>query len=132
MTVRPQIFYRDVPPSSVLDHLMRAEAAKLKYFFDHVVNCRVHIERTRQRRNLRAAALHVRIELSVPGEHLFVYHSDDMRPLSSLGDEDSERIGKASQRQAERRDPQFGVRDAFRTAAGRLQDYVERRRIRSQ
>jgi hypothetical protein len=130
VTIRPQIFYRDVPASSVLDDLIRAETAKLEHFFTHIVNCRVHIERTHQGRNPHAAALHVRIELSVPGEHLVVNHADDVRPLSSSEEDDSEKIGKASERQGEHRDPQVAVRDAFRAATRRLQDYVERRRGR--
>lgn len=130
--VRPQIFYRDVPASPELDQIIRDETAKLEHFFDHIVTCRVHLERTHQRRNLRAAALHVRIELSLPGEHLVINHSDDMRPPSSPDGDDSEPTGKASERQAVHRDPQRAVRDAFRTATRRLQDYVERRHARFQ
>jgi hypothetical protein len=76
----------------------------------------------------------VRIELSVPGEHLVVNHTDDIRPLASSGDEDaaggdgSEPIGKTPDRQAVHKDPQLAVRDAFRTATRRLQDYVTQRR----
>jgi hypothetical protein len=123
--VQPQISYRDVPPSPALDHLVQAEAAKLEHFFGRILNCRVHIENIHRRR-LRGSAFHVRIELSVPGEHLVVNHTDDMRPLSS-GD-DSGRSGKLPERQAQHKDPQLAVRDAFRTATSRLQDYVRQRR----
>jgi hypothetical protein len=114
-----------------LDRLIRAETAKLEHFFDHIVSCRVHVERAHQR-NLHASPLHVRIELSVPGEHLVVDHSSDVRPPSASRDDDFARIGKASGRQAEQKDPQLAVRDAFRSATRRLQDYAERRRARFQ
>jgi ribosome-associated translation inhibitor RaiA len=127
VTVEPQISYRDVSPSPALDHLIRAEVAKLEHFFDRILNCRVHLERT-HRRHLRGSAVHVCVELTVPGEHLVVNHTDDMRPLSSSGGDVSERIGKPSERQAEHKDPQLAVRDAFRTATSRLQDYVKQRR----
>jgi ribosome-associated translation inhibitor RaiA len=112
MTLQPQISYRDVAPSPALDHLIRTEAAKLEHFYDRILNCRVHIEHTLRRHS--SSAFHVRIELSVPGEHLVVNHSDDARQLSSSH--------QASQ------DQQLAVRDAFRTATSRLQDYVSRRR----
>jgi hypothetical protein len=124
--VQPQISYRDVPPSPALDHLVQTEAAKLEHFFGRILNCRVHIENIHHRR-LRGSVFHVRIELSVPGEHLVVNHTDDTRPLSS-DDYDSGRSGKPSERQAEHKDPQLAVRDAFRTATSRLQDYVRQRR----
>ena len=124
--VQPQISYRDVPPSPALDHLVQSEAAKLERFFGRILNCRVHIENIHRRR-LRGSVFHVRIELSVPGEHLVVNHTDDTRPLSS-GDYDFGRSGKPTERQAEHKDPQLAVRDAFRTATSRLQDYVRQRR----
>ncbi len=124
--VQPQISYRDVPPSPALDHLVQTEAAKLEHFFGRILNCRVHIENIHRRR-VRGSAFHVRIELSVPGELLVVNHSDDVRPLSS-GDDNSARSGKLPERQAEHKDPQLAVRDAFRTATSRLQDYVRQRR----
>jgi ribosome-associated translation inhibitor RaiA len=124
--VQPQISYRDVPPSPALDGLIRAEAAKLEHFFGRILNCRVHIEHI-HRRHFRGSAFHVRIELSVPGEHLVVNHTDDMRPSSS-GDDGFERIASPADRQAGHKDPQPAVRDAFRTATSRLQDYVRQRR----
>jgi hypothetical protein len=124
--VQPQISYRDVPPSPALDGLIRAEAAKLEHFFGRILNCRVHIEHI-HRRHFRGSAFHVRIELSVPGEHLVVNHTDDLRPLSS-SDDGFERIAPPPERQAGHKDPQPAVRDAFRTATSRLQDYVRQRR----
>jgi hypothetical protein len=55
-----------------------------------------------------------------------------VRPPSASRDDDFARIGKASGRQAEQKDPQLAVRDAFRSATRRLQDYAERRRARFQ
>jgi hypothetical protein len=124
--VQPQISYRDVPPSPALDELIQAEAAKLEHFFGRILNCRVHIEHI-HRRHFRGSAYHVRIELSVPGEHLVVNHTDDTRPPSS-GDDGPERIAPPPERQGGHKDPQTAVRDAFRTATSRLQDYVRQRR----
>ncbi|MDB5095532.1 MAG: cold-shock protein DNA-binding protein [Candidatus Eremiobacteraeota bacterium] len=124
--VQPQISYRDVPQSPALDDLIRAEAAKLEHFFGRILNCRVHIEHI-HRRHFRGSTFHVRIELSVPGEHLVVNHTDDTRPLSS-GADGPERSGKPTEREVHHKDPQLAVRDAFRTATSRLQDYVRQRR----
>lgn len=123
---QPQISYRDVPQSSALDDLIRTEAAKLEHFFGRILNCRVHVEHI-HRRHFRGSAFHVRIELNVPGEHLVVNHTDDIRPLSPA-DDGPERSGKPTERAPHHKDPQLAVRDAFRTATSRLQDYVRQRR----
>jgi ribosome-associated translation inhibitor RaiA len=113
MTLEPQISYRDVAQSPSIDRLIRTEVAKLEHFHDRILNCRVHIEYAHRRHS--SPVFHVRIELSVPGEHLVVSHNDDTHPPSSS-------------HEAAHKDVQLAVRDAFRTATSRLQDYVSRRR----
>jgi hypothetical protein len=113
MALQSQITYRDVAPSPTLERLIRIEVAKLEHFYGRILNCRVHIEHIHHHHS--GSVFHVRIDLSVPGEHLVVSRSDDMPQPSSL-------------HQAEHKDLPLAVRDAFRTATSRLQDYVSRRR----
>lgn len=97
-----QISYRDVPHSQQLEELIRAEAARLESIFKRIVNGRVLIERVHHR-----APFHARIELSVPGEELYVN-----------GSETHDTWG----------DPQLAVREAFKKAKRQLLDYVGRRK----
>ncbi len=126
MSVQPQITYRDVAASAALDRLIEAEAAKLEHFFDGIVSCRVLVEHT-HRRHRRGSPYRVRIELGVPGEPLVVNHTDDVRPVPPWSDE-PERVRKAAEHEAEHKDPQLAIRDAFHTLTRRLQEYVKRRR----
>jgi ribosome-associated translation inhibitor RaiA len=125
--VQPQISYRDVAASPALERLIQAEAAKLAHFFDGIVSCRVLVEHT-HRRHKRGSPYHVRIELNVPGEQLVVNHTDDVRPAPPSSDEEPERVRKAAEHEAEHKDPQLAVRDAFHALTRRLQQYAKRRK----
>lgn len=94
-----QITYRGVDPSDDLNQLIRKEGAKLDHFFGRITSCRVLVER--EPGHMREAApFRVRIDLGVPGNELM---TDTME-----------------------RDSKVAVRDAFRRARRRLQDYVAR------
>lgn len=97
-----QISYRDVPHSQRLEELIHEEAARLENFYKRIVNGRVLIERVHH-----GAPYHARIELSVPGEELYINGSEDHATWS---------------------DPQLAVRDAFKKAKRQLLGYVDRRK----
>lgn len=126
MSVHPQVSYRDVVASPALERLIEAEVAKLEHFFDGIVSCRVLVEHTHRRRH--GSPYHVRLELGVPGEQLVVNHTDDVRPVPPASDDEPERVRKAAEHEAEHKDPQLAVRDAFHALTRRLQQYAKRRK----
>ncbi|HEY6485986.1 MAG TPA: HPF/RaiA family ribosome-associated protein [Candidatus Cybelea sp.] len=94
-----QITYRGVNPSGALRRLIHKEGAKLEHFFARITSCRVLVER--EPRHMRESApFRVRIDLGVPGNELL---TDTLE-----------------------RDSRVAVRDAFRRARRRLQDYATR------
>lgn len=99
-----QLSYRNVDHSEKIDRLVDAEAHKLEKFFARATGCRVLVERPHGRRESEYS---VRIDIAVPGEELAITHEPADAPHKDL---------------------QLAVRDAFRKAARRLQDYARRKR----
>lgn len=109
MELPVQITYRGLEPSEALSELIHKEAAKLDKFFDRIIACRVLVER--EQPHLRSGALfHVRIDLTVPGAELAI---------------DTARRKRADVDTAHK-DPALAVRDAFRRARRRTQDFSRR------
>ena len=67
----------------------------------------------------------VAVELAVPGEELVISHEPSLR--ARLLGEEVPRIDKSAEVDAERKNAERAVRDAFRKAARRLQAYVRRK-----
>jgi Sigma 54 modulation protein / S30EA ribosomal protein len=101
MSFPVQITYRGLEPSERLNRLIRSEAAKLEKFFDGIVSCRALVE-SLQGHHHAGPLFHVRLNVVVPGADLAV----DAEP---------------------ERDLVVGVRDTFRRARRRVQEYAERR-----
>lgn len=118
-----KITYRQVEPSEALSRLILAEAAKLDRFYDHLLNCDVLIEY--EEHHLRhGSPFRVRIALSVPGDELTV---DTAATLHELLDENEIALRhKSTEINAQYKDPALAVRDAFRMARRRVQDYARR------
>jgi hypothetical protein len=119
-----QTIYRDCPRSEALETLIGVEAAKLEHFYARIVSCRVLVEQPHRHRR-SGAPFHVRIELAVPGEELVISHEPSLR--ARLLGEEVPRIDKSAEVDAERKNAERAVRDAFRKAARRLQAYVRRK-----
>ena len=126
MAVQPQIAYRDVEASPELEGLIQAEAAKLERFFAGIVTCRVLVEHS-HRRHKHGSPYNVRIDLSLPGAELVVNHSDDVRPVPPVSDDEPERVHKSAEHEGHK-DPQLAVRAAFATLTRRLQEHVKQLR----
>lgn len=125
MAFRPQISYRDVPPSPSLDRLIEEEASKLTRFFRGIISCRVLVERA-HRRHGTGSPFHIRIELGVPGEQLVVSHTADTRPVPPPDDDERARVSKALEHEPQHKDPELAVRDAFHKVERRVQVYASR------
>ncbi len=96
-----QITHHGLEPSDSLDALIRDEASKLEKFFDGIVSCRVLVERP-DGHHQSGAPYHLRLNLVVPGADLAI-------------------VGEPSVDRAAL------VREAFRRARRRLQEYARRR-----
>jgi hypothetical protein len=124
MSLRVQITYRGLPRSDALSGLIRKEAAKLDKFFDGIVSCRVLVER-QSGHHRTGSPFHVRLNIAVPGAELAIATEPSLRnpPL----DDEPKRIRKSDEIDAIYKDPELTVRDAFRRAKRRLQEYARRR-----
>lgn len=118
-----QITYRGLDPSEALRDLIHKEAGKLDKFFDRIVACRVLIER--EQRHLRSGApFRVRIDLTVPGGELTIDTAKSAR-ISAV-DEEAPARRKSADVDAAHKDAALAVRDAFRRARRRMQDFARR------
>ncbi|MGC1379426.1 MAG: HPF/RaiA family ribosome-associated protein [Candidatus Baltobacteraceae bacterium] len=124
MSLRVQITYRGVDPSDALSRLIRKEAAKLDKFFDGIVSCRVLVER-QYGHHRSGSPFHVRLNIAVPGAELAIAAEPSLRtpPL----DDEPKRLHKSDEIDAIYRDPELTVRDAFRRAKRRVQEYARRK-----
>jgi ribosome-associated translation inhibitor RaiA len=102
-----QISFAGVPKSEALEALILRETEKLERFFERIVSCRVRVHQAYKR---QAQPFGVHIEIGVPGDTLVVDDEPDARTEQA------------------HRDPERAIRDAFRTAGRRLEEYARRLR----
>lgn len=118
-----QITYRGLDPSDALSQLIFKEAGKLDELFDRIVSCRVLVER--EQGHIRSGApFRVRIDLTVPGKELTIDTARSVRIAAA--DEEKPMRRKSAEVDAMHKDPALAVRDAFRGAKRRIQDYARR------
>ncbi len=103
-----QVSFHNMEPSEAIEHRVRAEAARLDEFCDHVMSCRVVVD-VPHRHHRSGDAYQVRIDIKVPGAEIPVVHE----PTEGTPDY---------------RDVNIAIRDAFDAAVRQLEDYVRRRR----
>ena len=73
MTRPVQVTFRNMDVSPALEQEARSRAAWLDTFHPGIIGCRVMLEIAHQHRR-RGRPLHVRVELSLPGEDVIVDH----------------------------------------------------------
>lgn len=100
-----QITFRDMEPSPAIEAKIRERAAKLERFFDRITSCRVLVGAP-HRHHHRGKLYDVRIDITVPGEELAITRTS---PLDHAHE-----------------DVYVAIRDAFDTAARRLEDHARR------
>lgn len=110
MQVPLEVTFRNLDHSDALETLVREEAVKLERHFDHIVSCRVTIEAPHRHQTkepkVKGELYHVHIEIGVPQQRLVV--SQKGKPAQS--------------------DVYKAVRDAFKVADRRLEDYARKLR----
>ncbi len=71
MIVPIEISYRDVEKTEAIDNLIREKASKLNRFCDHIISCRIAVERPHE--YVRTGnQFRVRLDISVPPGHSVV------------------------------------------------------------
>lgn len=103
-----QISFHNLDSSEIIEKRIREEAAQLDEFCDHIMSCRVVVD-VPHRHHITGNVYQIRIDIKVPGEEIAVTHEPPEH------------------------DPHYenanvAIRDAFDSAARRLEDYVRRQR----
>jgi ribosome-associated translation inhibitor RaiA len=120
MELALQVTYRDLMQSDALDALIRDEVKKLERFFPRIISCQVLVERAYRHPRV-GSPYHVRIEIGLPGDRLTINSEPNIR-TTLVGSEDPH-IRKDAEVSAAHKDAALAVRDAFRRAKRRIQDY---------
>jgi cold shock CspA family protein len=123
MQLPVQITWRDMEPSPTVETRIREEAAKLEEFYSGIMGCRVMIEIPHQHRQ-RGYRFHIRIDLTVPGSEIVVNHQPTLHGTIQRMEE-VERT-KEQEVSAPHKDIYVVIRDAFKTARRRLQDFARK------
>jgi cold shock CspA family protein/ribosome-associated translation inhibitor RaiA len=125
MIVPLRISFRNIEPSEAVEARVREEVTKLETFYEGIIRCRVVVELPHKRQT-KGGLYHVLIDLTVPGGELVVKHEPSLH--ASLQQVESERTRKRSEAHAAHKDIYVVIRDAFKEARRRLQDYAQRER----
>ena len=102
-----QVTFRHMEPSSALETRIRELAAKLEKFSEHVVRCHIVVELPAHHQH-RGLPYDFRIDITVPDGEITIRHA---RPTDRAHE-----------------DPYVALRDAFRAARRKLEDYERKRR----
>jgi ribosomal subunit interface protein len=102
-----QITFRQMEPSPALEQRIRELAARLDRFSSHITRCHVIVE-PRPHHQHQGGLYEFRIDLTLPDEEIAIRHA---HPADHAHE-----------------DPYVALRDAFRAARRKLEDYERRRR----
>jgi cold shock CspA family protein len=120
-----QITFRNMEPMIEAEECIRIESKKLETFYRPIMGCRVALELPHGHHR-KGRLYHVRIDLTVPGGELVIRHEPGLRKENRQAD--GVRVKKRQEVKTPHRDLQLAIRDAFRAAGRRLQDYARRQR----
>ena len=102
-----QITFRHMDPSPALEARIRELAARFDRFSEHIMRCHVIIEPLPHHQH-QGALYDFRIDITLPGAEIAIRHA---RPADHAHE-----------------DPYVALRDAFRAARRKLEDYERKRR----
>jgi len=122
MTTKPVVItFRNMSVSPVLEDEVRGRVAWLESFYPGIVGCRVVLEVPHRHRR-RGRPVHVRIEVSLPGEDVIV----NQEPRWDTTDRPVAR--KSDELAAAHKDAHVAIHDSFDAARRRLEDVSRRQR----
>lgn len=116
-------------PSEAVEADIREKAAKLDRFYDRIMACRVIVEAP-HRHHRKGKAYHIRIDITVPGGEIVVGRQAKPVPDPDARFEAGRRLYEAHEmsKYAAHDDVYVAIRDAFKAARRKLQDYARRQR----
>ena len=119
-----QITFKDMQAPPDGEHWIRSAAAKLEFFYERILGCRVAVERPLS--HAEGSPYHVHINLTVPGAELVISHEPARTSRArQLGEAE---IRKHLETQNLHKYLRQAINDAFKAAGRRLQDYARRQR----
>ncbi len=125
MQLTPTVTFRGLDRSETLEADIRARIGALETYCGSIIGCRVVVELA-QRHHHSGNHYHVRIDLSVPGEHIAVAHEASLYAKARATE--TGHATKNIEPDPERKDAFVAVREAFEVALRRLQDFTQRPR----
>ena len=120
-----QVTFRNMEPVAVLEEDIRTRAAWLDTFYPDIVWAHVVVEVPYRHRE-RGGHVHVRIELSLPGEVVVVSHEPTLH--ASLKNFEQEAHHKDDDVRAVHKYAEVAIREAFNVVRRQLQDFARRQR----
>jgi cold shock CspA family protein/ribosome-associated translation inhibitor RaiA len=131
MEIPLQITFRNMPPSPAIEENIREKAMKLDSYCDRIMACRVVVEAP-HRHHHKGKAYQVRIDLTVPGGELVINRAPKRLSATKLVEPEVAEKDLAESHEpskhAAHEDVYVTIRDAFNSAARKLQDYSRKRR----
>lgn len=125
MKLPMQVTFRNMDSSETIEEFIREEAAKLDRLYNRVMGCRVAVE-VPHRHHRNGSAYHIRIDLTVPGEEIVVKREPSLSHRAiQLGKTE---IRKKLEVKPLHKNLRLAIKDAFKAARRRLQDYARRQR----
>ena len=121
MTRPVQITFRNIGVSPALEQEIRSRAAWLETFYPGIVGCRVLLEIPHRHRK-RGRPVHVRIELSLPGEDVIVAHEPTLHATARPRPRKSEDLN------GRHKHALVALHEAFDVARRRIEDVARRQR----
>jgi len=120
-----QITFRNMEPLVGVEESIRAEAEKLETFYSQIMGCRVAVE-IPHGHHKKGNRYHIRIDLTLPGKELVIKHEPGLsKGIRQAGGAE---MKKRLEVRAPHRDLHLAIRDAFKVAGRRVQDYARRQR----
>ncbi len=125
MTLPLQITFRNMKHSAEVEDWIRSETDKLETFYHRIIGCRVAVE-VPHRHHKKGKPLHVCIELTLPGKEIVVRREPVVVHRAPVNGE-AAASGHARPKSTHA-DLELVIRDAFKSAGRRLQDFARRQR----
>jgi cold shock CspA family protein len=120
-----QITFRDMEPVKHVEDWIRSEVVKLEILYGQVIGCRVALE-VPHRHHRKGNAYHIRVDMTVPGGEIVVKREPSLRGQVRRSGE--LKVKKHVEVNIAHKDLHAAIRDAFKAASRRLQDYARRQR----
>lgn len=123
MQLPMQISFHNMETSPAVETRIREEVAKLETFYARIMSCRVVVETPRHHLQ-RGKIFNIRIDLTVPGGEIVVDHEPTLHRTAKQTA--LERTRKSHEIEGPYKDIYVAIRDAFKAARRRLQEYARK------